>query len=87
MDVLIAKKDVDMLSAVLDYYFDENYIFDYQQGFNIAIAFTAFDGETDWILDDSYGEIVFNAYSWGYNEEGAPFTSREKLEYHVCTPE
>ena len=29
IDVLIAKKDVDMLSAILDYYYDEGYIFNY----------------------------------------------------------
>ena len=65
MDVLVAKKDVDMLSAVLDYYYDEDFTFNYNNGFNIAVAFTAYDDETEWILDDSYGEIVFNAFSWG----------------------
>ena len=29
MDVLLAKKDVDMLSAVLDYHYEEEYIFNY----------------------------------------------------------
>ena len=54
-----------MLSAVLDYYYDEDFTFNYNNGFNIAVAFTAYDDETEWILDDSYGEIVFNAFSWG----------------------
>ena len=60
-DVLLNKKDVNILSAVRDLHYNDDYIFDYSMGLRIAIAFTAFDDERDWILDPSYGELVFNA--------------------------
>ena len=61
MDILIARKDVDILSAVLNYYHEEDYTFSYQNGFNIALAFTEFNDESESILDESYGEMVFYA--------------------------
>ena len=60
-EVLLHKKDVNILSAVKDLHYDDDFIFDYSKGIRIAIALTAFDDERDWILDPSYGELVFNA--------------------------
>ena len=87
MDVLVAKKDVDMLSATLDYFYEEDFVFHYQNGFNVALAFTAYDDETEVILDDTYGEIVFNVVTWGDKEDGEVFYKRERLDHHRCTPE
>ena len=43
-------------------------------GLNLAISFTAYDGKSEPILDKSYGELVFNAYEWGNDQEtGAYF--------------
>ena len=39
------------------------------------------------MLDDTYGEIVFQAVEWGVLEDGKTFSKREKLESHHCTPE
>ena len=50
-------------------YFNDSYVFNYDDGLNFAIAFTAFDSETEPILDKSYGEIVFKAYEWGSDPE------------------
>ena len=36
---------------------------------NFAIAFTAYDDETEPILDESLGELVFNSYSWGNDDD------------------
>lgn len=79
LDVLLENKDVDVLSVVYDKYFDYNYNFTAVNGFNIAVAFTAYDNETDWILDYSYGELVVNSYSWGPTTNGSFETKRVRL--------
>ena len=86
-DILIDRKDVDILSAVLDYYHEEDFTFDYQNGFNVAIAFTDFSDETNWILDDSYGEIVAQVHTWGQYQNGTTYMKRETINSHLCTPE
>ena len=45
MDVLIARKDVDVLSTTNDQHFKDDFIFSYENGLNIAVSFTAYDSE------------------------------------------
>ena len=90
-DVLWNKKDVDVLSTVNDNYFTPDtpgYIIDYKtNGFNIAAAFTAYDSETEEILDPTYGELVFKHYYWGVQEDGNYKAGRKKIaSMHKCTP-
>ena len=59
------KKDISLMYSTKDSFYDENYVFDNKQGLNFAIAFTAYDEETEPILDESIGRVVFNAYQWG----------------------
>ena len=65
MEVMISKKDVDILSTIKESYFDESFIFNHEDRFNVAVAFTAYDNELEWILDPSYGSLTFYDYSWG----------------------
>ena len=58
------------MSSVQYSFFDETEVFDFSQGLNLAIAFSAFDNEIEPILDKSIGEIIFLAYSWGNDESG-----------------
>ena len=77
---LIEKKEVDIMSTVNQLRFSEDYIFSAEQGFNIAIAFTAYDSETEPILDPRYADIQFLAVEWdhdGYWEKEIP--------YHACS--
>ena len=67
IDVWIAKKDVDIMSSTQAGYFNDSYIFSNDDGLNFAVAFTAYDSETEPILDESYGKIVYRAYEWGYD--------------------
>ena len=60
-------------------------VFTYKTGLNFAVAFTAYDGETEWILDPSYGELVFKLNSWGVNPDGTFFIKREKMNEHICS--
>ena len=57
-------------------------MFDFNQGLNLAMAFSAYDDETEPILDKSYGEIIFQAYSWGVDENGSYFISQKRLPTH-----
>ena len=61
-DTWIYKEDVDIMSSTQPEYFSDSYIFDYSQGLNFAIAFTAYDNERDDILDPSYGRLSFERY-------------------------
>ena len=74
IDVWIEKKDVDIMASKLADYLPYDYIFDHNQGLNLAIAFTSFDNNPDPILDKSYGELIFNSYEWGTDENDKYFT-------------
>ena len=85
MDVLIQKKDVDVLSATKELVYSDQDKFTYQNGLNVAVAFTEFNNNREWELDPSYGTLVFNSYEWGIRPDGEVFTERKRLPSHVCT--
>ena len=39
----------------------------------MAFAFTAYDQETEYILDKSIGQLQFKAMQWGFDENGETF--------------
>ena len=86
-DVLIAKKDVDILSTINDSKFSADDVFDASKGFAFALAFTAYDSDPEPVLRPEYGEIVFNHYTWGPNEDGIYVTERRKIPSRPCTEE
>ena len=87
-DVLIQKKDVDILSTVYDRYFTQEDVFTYQNGFNVAAAFTKFNSDTEYLLDPTYGELVFQHYYWGLQQDGQYKSGRERINsMHNCTRE
>ena len=73
IDVFLLKKGIDIMTSTQNYFYDSDYVFDYSQGLNFAIAFTANDDETEDILDPSYGKISFIRYEWGSSASGAPY--------------
>ena len=85
IDILVWKKSVTILQSIKDLHFKDRDEFTYEQGLNVAVAFTAFDNEVTWSLDPSYGELVFNSYEWGYYDNGQPYSIRTPLETHNCT--
>ena len=64
-DVLMYKKDIDIMSVVKRDFYAPEEPFDYSDGLNIAVAFTAYDDETEPILDPSIGELIFESYEFG----------------------
>ena len=59
MDVWLTKKAIDIASSVQQNFYSDDFVFDFNQGMNLAMAFTAYDDEQEPILDKSYGEIIF----------------------------
>ena len=86
-DILINKKDVDILSTVNDKYFDADHVFNHENGFAFAAAFTGYDGNSEPILEPEYGEIVFNHYIWGPQPDGSYTSERKRIQSHTCTSE
>ena len=78
-DVLVNRKDVDVLSTIKDFEYKDTEIFDHDNGLNIAVAFTAYDTSSEWLLDSTYGELVFAAYSWGMNDDGTYYEERKEV--------
>ena len=72
-DVWLQKKDIDIMSSKMIDHLSNDYNITNKEGLNLAIAFTEFDTETEPILDESYGELVFYAYRWGVDEKGKYF--------------
>ena len=60
MDVLIARKDVDILSTTNDKHWTDDDIFSAKNGFRVAIAFTSYSNEEEWELDPTYASLSFN---------------------------
>lgn len=87
VDVWMNKKDIDIMSSLQTDHFDADYVFDYSQGLNFAFAFTAYDSETEDILDPSYGRIIFSRYAWGELENGEYFVKIDEIPSHTCTKE
>ena len=79
-----------MRTILLDHHLDEDLYFDNARGLNVAVALTAYDNEREVILDPSYGEIIFELYSWGDRGEDQSTTfatsNTKPLPAHPCTP-
>ena len=58
--VLERKQSVDILTAVVEDYYDDSYVFGADQGFNIAVyVVNPFDPTTFQALDPTYGRVRF----------------------------
>ena len=75
MDVWLNKKDVDIMSSTQRQAHGTDMIFDASKGLNMALAFAAYDNEEEYILDPSFGEIVFREYKWGTDDDGNYFVT------------
>ena len=78
-EVFVNKTDVDIMMSTEAEYFTPDDQFGFEQGLNLAVAFTAYDSVREPILDESIGRLVFNKYEWGTDEDGNFFSIREEL--------
>ena len=65
--------------------YNDEKVFTYANGFNMAVAFTAFDSDQEWILDPSIGELNFITYNWDLSTESS--LEIRQLETSICTAE
>lgn len=87
-DILINKKGFDIFQSDKENHFSATDRFSYENNFNMAVAFTAYDSEKENILDPTIGQVVFKAYEWGPDPETGDFYSRrEEIPSHMCTRE
>ena len=68
-NIMIKREDDYVMTSNQDSFFDLDYKFDFEKGFNIAVAFTAFDNNKENILSPDIGRIVYRQYTWGYDAE------------------
>ena len=85
LDVLLNKKDVTLLARTDEFEFMDIDNITHANGFNIAVGFTSYDNSTMWQLDPTYGELVYNSYSWGMNSDGSYYLIRKELPKRNCT--
>lgn len=86
-EILIHKENIDILTTINENALTSEDQFTYRNGFNVAVAFTAYDSETEWALDPTYGELVFKHNTWGENDDGTFFSNRETKQSHICSQE
>ena len=75
------------MTSIQREFYDEEYVFDASQGLNFAIGFTAYDEETEDILDPSYGKVMFMKFEWGKRENDELYVEQKEIPSHVCTEE
>ena len=85
IDTFVNKKDVDVMSSMKTDHLSPDDIISLDTGFNVAVALTAYDNETEYILDKSIGRLVYKSYSWGFDGTFATFI--DELPSHICSRE
>ena len=79
------KKDVDIMSALVENEFDYTKRFDSTHGFFVAAALTEYDSNTEIIEKPEYGELIIEQYGWGY--EGEIGSKSTPIDYDYCSDE
>lgn len=82
------KQDVDILQTSNFLALTDDDVINYDKnGFNIAIALSAYNSEREPFNDPSIGELVFKHYRWGMNADGTLYSGKSRLESHPCSLE
>ena len=68
------------MTSIHSSFFDASHTFDQSKGLKFAVAFSAFDDETEPILDKSIGRLIINSYEWGINSNGNAYVHYTPLD-------
>ena len=60
--LFLGQRDLAFQSSVRDHQFSADDVFGYEDGLNVAVAFSSYDNKQAVELDASYGRLVFNSY-------------------------
>ena len=87
VDVFLARKDNNIMNSTKVKAIADDLVFSVEDGLNFAVAFTAYDDETEDILDPTYGNVAFRNYEWGPTPDGGFFENFDEIPSHTCTKE
>lgn len=86
-DILISRKDVDIVYSLREEYFSDDEVFTGRQGLNVAVALSGFDTEQENILTPEIGSFSFQYSKWYFNDNGVLEYETHELETHRCSDE
>lgn len=84
-EILINRKDVDILYAVRRDFFSDEQKFTGRQGFNVAVGLTGFDDVKENILLPEYAEIKFAYAAWSVKDDNIEYDGLHFIQSHPCT--
>ena len=84
---MLRRTDDYVMTSTQDSFFDLDYRFGYEQGFNVAVAFTAIENRAEDILTPDIGRIVFRHYTFGPDVDNQTYLAQDYLPTHVCSNE
>lgn len=88
MTVLLQRSNVNTLTTDLHNYYPDEYEFSSSQGLSIAMGVIDYFDEDFTLSDPTYGQFMFQSYSWGIDETtGQIFGDIKDLASHQCTRE
>ena len=64
-DVLINRSKVYILQHLMKNHVNQHEEFSFENGFNIAVAFTSYNNDEEYELKPEYGHIQFRSMEWG----------------------
>ena len=70
LGIFIDKKDTSIMLSTKDLFFTDDDIFNNKMGLNVAVGFSGYDSEKEWILTPDYGTLELLSYEWGNDENG-----------------
>ena len=83
LEVLIWKKDNEIMMTELRYFYGDDEAFTGQEGFDLAFGLTTEDGSE---IDATYGFFYLTEEEWGHDEDGLSFFDFEPVPFHSCRP-
>ena len=73
---------------MLDHEITQDNIFDSSQGLFVAAGLSPYDGTFEYIEEPKYGELVFEYWRWGNdNDDIGQGSFNNRLETHPCSDE
>ena len=84
-DVLLARKDVDILSTINDQAFGYDDVFSYKNGLNFAVALSGYGDNSETNIDPTFGSLVFYHFKWGPQGDGTFDVKSLPIKSHTCS--
>ena len=82
-EILLRRKDVDILSTIQDSYFDVESTFGAAQGFNFAVGLL---GQRE-PLDEAIASWDISSFEWAPNDDGRIEVNTQIINSHICSEE